>query len=89
MQFVLPSCAQCANSDSHFFNSACKLLLAIACIAAGKACWMVPTPGIDDVRRPAQEDSSGRALGNVGGAIALGDAQHRVCITRCALVTSE
>ena len=33
---------------------------------------MVPTLGIDDERWPAREDSSGHALGDVGGAIAHG-----------------
>ena len=63
MQFVLPS---------HFFSSMCGLLRTIACIAAGEAHWMVPTPRIDDVWRPAREDSAGRALGDIGGTITHG-----------------
>ena len=69
-------CAARANSDSHFSCPACGLLHAIAYLAAGKACWNVPTPGIEGLRRPVREDSTGRVLGDVGGTI-----MHGQCAT--------
>ena len=69
-----------ANSDSHFFGPASGLLCAISCIAAGKARWTVPNPGIDDLRRLSVGGFEwARALARCWGCNRLqwGDAQHR------------
>ena len=89
MPFVLPSLFARTVREQRFalLSPACGLLRTIVCIAAGQAHWTVPTRWDERCGRPAREDSSGRALGDVGGAITHGRCTASRRITRCALVT--
>ena len=55
-----------------FWSLVYGLLRAIACTAAEQAHWTVPTLRIGDFGRLARADCAGRALGDVGDAIAHG-----------------
>ena len=92
MQFVLPSLlVRTAHQQRFAFFEASVRIAAcnsVHCIQRSTLDSSNPTRAmiVDGLRERIVEDARWAMLGMQSR---MGDAQHRCCITRCALVTSE